>query len=353
MPAQRLQGSNYAYATTRVKARKAFLFPRETYMKLLQMSVPEINRFIEESKYKQEIDELATRYSGIDLIEYALNLNMAREMNDILGFCKGELRVLMGAYLMRWDVWNIKSVLRGMYCGATEEEIRETLVPAGDIDLQALTDMIKKGGIPDVIESLSGTIFYKPLTNALDDYNRTKTISTLENTLDKVYYENLLSIKAPGTKADELFINFIRQEIDFTNLRTLFRLKRAGLEHDKIMEFLIPGGARLRMDDMRRLAQAASFDEFVGQLKEYPFWGELADAVEKYRETGSLNAVEIALYKENMAFVEKISHLFPLSICPILGYTVRKNVEVNNLRTIARGKDMHLSDEAIKSQLVI
>jgi V/A-type H+-transporting ATPase subunit C len=30
------------------------------------MSVPEINRFIEESKYKYEIDELATRYNGID-----------------------------------------------------------------------------------------------------------------------------------------------------------------------------------------------------------------------------------------------------------------------------------------------
>ncbi len=92
----RAKGGNYAYATTRVKARKAFLFPRETYLKLLQMTVPEINRYIEESKYKQEIDELATRYRGIDLVEYALNLNLAREMNDILGFCQGDLKMMMG-----------------------------------------------------------------------------------------------------------------------------------------------------------------------------------------------------------------------------------------------------------------
>ena len=61
-------------------------------------------------------------------------------------------------------------------------------------------------------------------------------------------------------------------------------------------------------------------------LKEYPYWGDLGDAVEKYRETGSLNAVEIALYKGQIAFAEKISHLYPLSITPILGYTIRKTV---------------------------
>lgn len=347
------KGGNYAYATTRVKARKAFLFPRDTYLKILQMTVPEINRFIEESKYKQEIDELATRYRGIDLVEYALNLNLAREMNDILGFCQGELKLQMGAYLKRWDVWNIKSILRGKFYGATDEEIRETFVPAGDISPQELNELIKKGSIPDVVEGLAGTVFHKPMLSALDDFGKTKTLSTLENTLDRVYYENLLTLDVPGAKPNQLFINFIKREIDFTNLRTLFRLKRAGLEHDKIMGYLLPGGAKLKADDTRKLAQAPTFDDFVNMLKEYSYWAELAEAVESYRQTGSFNAVEIALYKEHIAFANKISHLYPLSICPILGYTISKNVEINNIRTIARGKEMQLNDEAIKSQLVI
>jgi V/A-type H+-transporting ATPase subunit C len=349
----RAKGGNYAYATTRVKARKAFLFPRESYIKILQMTVPEINRYIGESKYKQEIDELATRYSGIDLVEYALNLNLAREMNDILGFCQGELKMIMWAYLQRWDVWNIKSLLRGKNTGATEEEIRETFVPAGASGIQEHNDLLKKATVTEAVEGPAGTIFYKPLVGVLDDYNKTKTISTLENTLDRTYYENLMSIKLPGTKADELFINFIRREIDFTNLRTLFRLKRSGLEQDKIMGYLLAGGARLRMDDLRKLSQAPGFDDFVNMLKEYSYWAEIADAVDRYRETGSLNAVEISLYKQQIAFAEQISHLYPLSICPILGYAVRKNVEINNIRTIARGKEMSLSDEVIKDQLVM
>jgi V/A-type H+-transporting ATPase subunit C len=344
---------NYSYATTRVKARKAFLFPRDTYLKLLQMDVPEISRFIGESKYKEEIDELATKYSGIDLMEHALNLNLARDFGQIMGFCEGELKLLIGAYLNRWDVWNIKTILRGKSFGATEDEIRETIVPAGSISVQKLNELIRKNTIADVVEGLAGSAFYKPLTAANDEYNKTHLLSAFENALDKTYYANLMAIDIKGTTADELFINFIKHEIDFINLRTLFRLKRENVEHDKIMAYMIPGGYKLKMDDLRKLAQAPSYNEYLTMLKEYPLTEELQPAIQKSQETGSLNSVEIALRKGLIANGEKISHLYPLSVTPILGYIVRKNTEVNNLRIIARGKESHLSDEVIKNQLVI
>lgn len=354
MMARRSAGSgNYSYATARVKTRKAFLFPRETYLKLLQMDVPEISRFIGESKYKEEIDELATKYSGIDLLEYALNLNLARDFGRIMSFCEGELRLLIGAYLNRWDSWNIKSILRGKSFGASEEEIRETLVPAGSLGMQKLNELVKKNTIADVVEGLAGTMFYKPLMSAMDEYNRTHLLSAFENALDRAYYAYLMSLDLPNTKADEMFITFIRHEIDFINLRSLFRLKKESVEHDKIVDYMIPGGFRYKMDDLRKLAQAPGYNDFLTMLKEYPGWDELAPAIQKSQETGSLNPVEIALRKKLNAYGDKISHLYPLSVMPILGYIVRKNTEANNLRIIARGKESHLSDEIIKNQLVI
>jgi V/A-type H+/Na+-transporting ATPase subunit C len=344
---------NYSYATTRVKARKAFLYNRETYLKLLQMDLPEISRFMGESKYKDEMEELGAKYGGIDLLEYALNLGMARDMNDVVGFCEGELKMLLGSYLMRWDVWNLKSILRGKNYGASEEEIRATLVPAGSLKMQQLLDLIKKANVAEIVEGLSGTMFYKPLSSAMDDYNRTHTLSKFENALDKTYYANILSLDISNSKADELMINFVKREIDVVNLRTLFRLKREGLEHDKIMDYLVPGGAKIKIDELRRLAQAPKYDEFVSMLKEYPYWEELAEPVQKSNETGSLNPIEIGLHKSLMRYADKISHLYPLSICPIMGYAIRKNIEVSNIRIIARGKESGLSDEVIKSQMVI
>ena len=50
----------YIYVCTRMRVRKAKLLPKEEYMRMLNMSLPEITRLIGETEYKQEIDELAT-----------------------------------------------------------------------------------------------------------------------------------------------------------------------------------------------------------------------------------------------------------------------------------------------------
>ena len=63
----------YIYVCTRMRVRKSKLIPREEYMRMLNMSLPEITRIIQETEYKQEIDELSSVFKGIDLIEVALS----------------------------------------------------------------------------------------------------------------------------------------------------------------------------------------------------------------------------------------------------------------------------------------
>lgn len=58
----------YEYVCTRLRVRKSKLLAREDYLRMLNMSIPEITRFIEETQYKKEIDELGTSFSGIDLL---------------------------------------------------------------------------------------------------------------------------------------------------------------------------------------------------------------------------------------------------------------------------------------------
>ena len=63
----------YIYVSTRLRVRRAKLIPREEYIRMLNMSLPEITRFIQESEYKREIDELQHAFSGINLLEEALS----------------------------------------------------------------------------------------------------------------------------------------------------------------------------------------------------------------------------------------------------------------------------------------
>ena len=50
---------------------------------------------------------------------------------------------------------------------------------------------------------------------------------------------------------------------------------------------------------------------------------------------------------------ERFSHLYPLSVLPILDYVIRKKIEVDNIRIIARGKASGMDNEIIKKLLVI
>ena len=82
----RLSEGSYAYANTRVRAMRGKLVEPDMYPKLLKMSEAEIIRYLEDNEYKKEIDEMAPRYQGINLIEYALSRNMARHFRKILDF---------------------------------------------------------------------------------------------------------------------------------------------------------------------------------------------------------------------------------------------------------------------------
>ena len=82
----------YVYVCTRLRVRKAKLIPREDYLRLLNMSIPEITRFIEETQYKREIDELASSFHGNDLIELALSWNLAKEYQSIQDITPGVLK---------------------------------------------------------------------------------------------------------------------------------------------------------------------------------------------------------------------------------------------------------------------
>ncbi|MCK4810953.1 MAG: V-type ATPase subunit, partial [Methanosarcinales archaeon] len=64
-------------------------------------------------------------------------------------------------------------------------------------------------------------------------------------------------------------------------------------------------------------------------------------------------SVEIGLDKYRLEYATQTSHYYPLSIVPIMDYILCKKNEVNNIRMIARGKEVGLPDDVIRSKLVL
>ncbi len=343
---------NYPYACARIRGKKSLLLTKDTYPKLLMMDLNEIGRFMGETQYKQEIAELALRYEGVNLIELATSKNLARVYSEILGFTTGELRDMIAAYLGLWDVWNVKTIIRGKYYGASLEDIREDLVPAGRLKEEDLNSMLAMNSIPEVLDGLKKYGMAIP-EDIRAVYEKEGLLSAIEDYLDKLYYSGLLVTIDVRNRPEQRLMSYMRVEIDATNLMTLLKLKIEGLSPDKIVSYHIPGGQTLNEKEFARLAALENVEAISAELAKYPFFEDIKDSLEIMKQTRSLTEVSLAMKRHVLKEAETFSRVYPLSVLPIIDFMRRKKNEVDNIRIIARGKQSGLDTETIKKLLVV
>lgn len=301
--------SGYAYTNTRVRVMKSRLFKAEDFQRMLRMSIQEIARLLGETEYKREIDEMGTQFSGVNLIEYGVNRNMAHSFKKILDFAIRESRDDIKLWLKKWDVWNIKMLLRGNKAKAPNEEIFPGIIPAGEFDEQFWRDAIQKTNtVEEAIEYLNKTE-YHPI---LQTY--TGELSEVEDRLDEYYYKQLLE----GTK-DEIR-EFVQEKIIGLNELNKARAKKAEIQFKSLDAGTIEGKKKFRKNGEREI-----------NLKE-----ERLSLRKKWVEKG-----------------RKMVHEFKLTVIPVIGYFVAKENETDNIRIIVRGKHSGLPLELIEKQLVI
>lgn len=342
---------NYPYVTARVRAKRAYLLSHETYDKLLMMDIHEITRYLGESRYKKEITELSLNYTGFELIERALNRNMAEVFQQILEFSEGDLATMLAAYLEREDIMNIKTILRGKTYNAKTEEIMRAIRPAGQYPEQYWRDIIQKSKtLEETIENMKGNDYYDLLHTLLEEWRT--NLAACENKLEQQYYENLLHSVKTYSEANTLFMDFIRREIDIINLKTLLMTKYKNVEPDKISTMMLPNG-ELKEKTMKSLIHTADFTVFLEELQKLSISEAIKDQIGTIMQTRSLSHVIRTLEKEYLKRVTKLSYLHPLSILPVIDYLTRKRIEVENLRILTRGKEMELPDLVIREMMVM
>lgn len=344
-----IESGNYPYVTARVKAKRALLLPEEMYGRLLQMSIPEIARFLGEREYKDEMIALGAKYGGVDLIEMATSRNLAKTYTQIYRFCEGDLRTMVERYLNRWDLENIKTLARGKVHGASTLEIEEDLVAAGSFAEEFLRDLVEAETLDEVFRELDGTIYAQALEILGKKPRQVENWAAWEDLVSRLYYEKLLESIPTPTEANRLMRDFVQREIDIVNLKTLLRAwaAKAAFERD----VFLPGGRELEVEDLAEMV-ALDHEEITRRLSEYSFYEQIAEDLANVRETG-VGVLIRKVEKVHLIEAARYGHLHPLSILPVLDYIVRKHREVQNIRLIARGKESGLPPDVIRDLLVM
>ncbi|QHS16855.1 V-type ATP synthase subunit C [Halopenitus persicus] len=341
--------SNPEYVVARVRARRGKLYSDEEYRKLTRMGPAEIARFMEESTYEAEINALGSRHGGVDLIEYALNRNLAKQFEGILDWSEGRLYDLIARYLRKFDARNVKTVIRGIYVDASTEEIEVDLIRAGEFDDRRIRRLLEAESIEGVIEVLDDTIYGPALEEAYPAYEESGILVPLENAVDRTFYDHLLS-ELGRDEPTRQYESFLTAEIDFRNARNALRLARSGADIDPA-EYFIEGGDLFTRDTLARLAR--NLDELVEYIAESQYADDLGPALRELEEADSLIAFEHATDAALLAYGDQLGTIHPVSVTPVISYILAKEREVQNIRAIARGKEAGLSDAEIEEELVI
>jgi V/A-type H+-transporting ATPase subunit C len=344
-----IESGNYPYVTARVKAKKSLLLAEDVYTRMLQMGVPAIARYLGEREYKAQILALGARYDGVDLVEMATRNRLAAVFTQILEFSEGHLRTMIAGYLGRWDVWNVKTILRGMSYGATQEEIFEDLVPAGSFSEAFLQELIALETIEEVLARLEGTIYHEAFQRLETDIEEMKGLAEYEDELAMLYYGNLQAAIPPTTEPNKLFRLFVQKEIDILNLKTLLRLWTEKVKPER--EVFLPGGLELAVADLKALLDV-DLQRLDARLGAYSFYSDIREGLRDVEGRG-VGQLLRTLEKHHLKEASRYSHLHPLSILPVLDYVVSLEREVENLRIIARGKEAGLPTNVIRDLLVI
>jgi V/A-type H+-transporting ATPase subunit C len=350
----------YVYVCTRMRYRKSKLIPKEEYFRMLNMSIPEITRFIEETQYKHEIDELSSFFHGTDLLELGLSWNLAKEFQNVQKITPGVLKGFVKAYLRKWDIQNVLTILRGKAQGMKPGKIREILVPAGELDRIFLDRLLKEDAPERILESLRGKVVYPVIAAGYADALEKESFSEIENELYKEYYAALLTIAGSGLKGGNQFLEFITLDIDITNIRNMFRL-RTDRQHEDVRSMMMLGerllisGGSLTVGDFQHLISVEDQREFIDTLKR-KINVRLKPLLVLLDEMGSgksMREIEIDLIKLQLGQMELFTKLKPFSIHPILTYLEKKKYEIFNLRALSRGKEAELPTDRIRGYLVM
>lgn len=345
----------YDYINARIKGMKSRLLAPPVFETLiLKPDVESIIAELENTSYKQEIEKATVQYSGIKCIEVALRKDFTNAFRKILGFMKGgESETYINILLSRWDIQNIKTILRGKNIHMTSAEIVECLVPAGQLDDTTLIELIKQPDVKAVIDLLAtwGIEYAKPLTRNFKEYSDKRDLSILEYAIDKFYYENALEKLGEDSYDDRIILDMITTEIDVTNIKNVLKMIRDKIEIEEAEGFLINDGAKLNRERLLAMIRTGTLEGAIKVLDAtpYKFLSELPADVFK---TEKVSVFEKEL--EKYLIKRGISRFLgdPLSIAVAVGYVWAKYNEITNIRIIARCKTADITEKEIREELI-
>ena len=322
----------YLQPNARVRARKGRLFDEKQISELVDANnVDDVTNYLRGSPdYAEHLDEYP--------LEKALDVQLGETYDMVARLAPSSVQSSFKVLSKQSDIDNIKSLLIAKEAGLDKEATEELLIPAGSLyeDISRLSDAET---VTDVVAGLDGTEYAPVLEEVIPQYENTGMVLPFESALNKYYLEKLLkSTESPADENTQILYSYIGNQVDVANIKLILRAKADGLDYDAISPYMISNGYQLREWKLKDLMESQDVTGVISSLEGTKYADVLTELLPEYNETGSVAIFEKALDKFLVDSAKSASMKKPIGIGPIIGYLSQKEVEIKNLKVIARAK---------------
>ncbi len=344
-----MENAPFAYVNARVRSMESRLLDEHKMNELIEAAgMSEFMGFLEDTEYGNYLSEASNDALSI---EKALNTHLAYIYKTLSNISPDKAKKVLVLFEKKFDVQNIKTLLRAKYVGLSAEETFKYIIPLGTIPESRLRELCEAKTVEEVLNGLEGTEYSEVLSNESSTYEHTGKLTSFELALDKYILEKLWnSVGIEGTTED-IFKEFVGTMIDVENLKVILRAKYDNLSSEDTLKYILDVGYEIAPWKLKELAEAESVEGVISALEEIIYGSILSEHIEEYEDTKSIYVFEKALDNYLAKVGRRISHRQPFGIGPIIGLITSKEQEIKNLKIIIKGKMEGIPSNQIRELL--
>jgi V/A-type H+/Na+-transporting ATPase subunit C len=325
---------NYAYINARIRAMHARLVTEKLEETMQAASYGEFLRILSESNLGADLGEATAAGAGLPQLDAALSRNFFNTAQKVVGMADGESGRDIALLFARYDLLNLKAVVRGKIGGRGAADIIPSLLPAGSLKpsvLEGLANVPELNGLVGVA-GLAATPLASAFRKAVSKLAGDNDLLAFEVALDQAYYTTALSQASSGVLKD-----YLRREVDGTNILTALKLKAQG-RTENLEGYFIAGGREVSKSRFDQIANGS------GGLEGLRAYSGLSDS-------SDLSASETVVRGVLLDNANRLYASDALGIGVVIGFLKDKEREVALARLIARGKYYNVPTETLRREV--
>jgi V/A-type H+-transporting ATPase subunit C len=345
---------DYGYLNARVRGMSSHLLGVEVYPSLVESGGLEAfsNRLSEIPLYRRTIEKERASTAVLDVIaaEAAIQAAYVENVSKVRAISDGVPAGLIDLHLSRFDLHNVRTLIRGISGSQISSEIVSGTIPLGSFGQAEIDELVESESVRELISTLVtwGIPFGEILRITAKGRDLEENIAEFEAAIDGVWYPWAVE-SARSIKGGEDLVDVLAGEIDLRNIVNMLKLARQSVGFDLSAEMVIAGG-NLADGQLAELAESSDLKSALDIVARTRY-GVAISGIES-ASTRQVTGVEGEVERLLMRNFSKLFRKDPLGFSTILGYLWRRHAEYVDLRLIAHGIAFGLPMAGVRSQLV-